>query len=148
MDLIINKIDYSGSIADGPGIRTVLYVQGCNQRCDGCHNPKTWDIKQGKSVLVMDLAQDIRSKSPTKNLTISGGEPLLQVAAVLELVKLLEDFNIALYTGLNLEDVPDELLDNLDYVKVGKYEQNKRCTTENYIGSLNQCFMRGRKGSL
>ena len=77
----------------------------------------------------------------TKNLTISGGEPLLQIPAILELVKNLNDFNIALYTGLNLEDVPEELLDHLDYIKVGRFEKDKRCTTEDYIGSANQRFI-------
>ena len=95
-DLIINSIDYQGSIVDGPGIRTVLYVQGCVKRCKGCHNPSTWDIKNGKSVDINSLASELRKKVTNKKITISGGEPLLQYDAVLELVKLLYDFNIAL----------------------------------------------------
>lgn len=145
MELIINSIDYSGSIVDGPGIRTVLYVQGCNQRCEGCHNPSTWNKKLGRTIAVTELAQDIRNKSITKNLTISGGEPLVQVLPILELVKLLDDFNIVLYTGLNLEDVPAELLPHLDYIKVGKYDKSKHCTTVDYVGSTNQCFINLRR---
>jgi len=145
--LIINSIDYTGSIVDGPGIRTVLYVQGCNQRCEGCHNPRTWDIKAGKSVPTADIADEIRRKSMTKNLTISGGEPLLQIPAVLELVKNLEDFDIALYTGLTLEDVPKELQSRLHYVKVGHYDKSKHCSTVDYVGSTNQCFIDLRRVS-
>ncbi len=141
MNIRINSIDYRGSIVDGPGIRTVLFVQGCKQRCNSCHNPSTWDLNAGESVSVADLADEIRTKSPNKNLTISGGEPLLQVPAVLELIKLLNDFNIVMYTGYELEEVPDEILPYIDYLKVGKYDKEKHCTTIAYIGSENQQFI-------
>ena len=77
MNILINSIDYKGSIVDGPGIRTVLYLQGCEQRCEGCHNTGTWDINIGKFVSVIDLANEIRRRSFNNKLTISGGEPLL-----------------------------------------------------------------------
>jgi len=141
MKLRINSINYRGSIVDGPGIRTVLFVQGCKQRCESCHNPSTWEIDAGISISVIELAADIRNKSKNKKLTISGGEPLLQVPAVLELIKLLHDFNIVLYTGYDFKDVPSELLFHLDYIKVGKYEKDKHCTTIDYIGSKNQQFI-------
>lgn len=141
MKIRINSIDYRGSIVDGPGIRTVLFVQGCNLRCESCHNPSTWEIDAGTSISVSDLAADIRENSKNKKLTISGGEPLLQIPAVLELTRLLDDFNIVLYTGSELEDVPRELLCQLDYIKVGKYEKDKSCTTIDYVGSENQQFI-------
>jgi anaerobic ribonucleoside-triphosphate reductase activating protein len=80
-------------------------------------------------------------------LTISGGEPLLQTPAILKLVKELNDFNIVLYTGYELDDVPRELLDHLDYIKVGKYEKSKRCTTIDYLGSTNQRFIKLGRGN-
>ena len=143
MDIIINSVDYKGSIVDGPGIRTVLYLQGCEQRCDGCHNASTWNIDEGKTVPIDVLCKEIITKSMTKKITISGGEPLLQTPAVLELIKKLKchNFNICLYTGYELEDVPEELLEQLDYIKVGRYEKDKRCTTIDYIGSTNQRFI-------
>ncbi|MHA2143120.1 MAG: 4Fe-4S single cluster domain-containing protein [Candidatus Thorarchaeota archaeon] len=141
MEITINSIDYSGSIVDGPGIRTVLFVQGCKQRCRDCHNPSTWDINAGKTVPVNELVSELQSKSKNRKLTISGGEPLLQVPAVLELVRALDDFNIVLYTGFEIEDVPKELLDHLDYIKVGSYDKEKHCTTVDYIGSMNQRFI-------
>lgn len=141
MHLIINSIDFNGSIADGPGIRTVLYVQGCNRRCDGCHNPSTWDINEGKKISLDDLEKEIRAKTKNKKLTISGGEPLLQLPAIMELIYRLRDFNIALYTGYEEEEVPDKMIKKLDYIKVGKYEKDKRCTTVDYIGSTNQKFI-------
>ena len=141
MDIIINSVDYRGSIVDGPGIRSVLFVQGCDNKCPGCHNSSTWDIDMGKSIAVSDLVDEIRAKTFNKKLTISGGEPLLQAPAVLDLVKRLDDFNITLYTGLELEDVPKDLIEHLDYLKVGKYDVEKRCTTIDYLGSTNQWFI-------
>ena len=146
MNIMINSIDYKGSIVDGPGIRTVLYLQGCEQRCEGCHNPTTWDINKGKSVSVTELANEIRINSYNNKLTISGGEPLSQVPAVMELITLLKDFNIALYTGYELGKVPKELVQKLDYIKVGKYEKEKHCTTMDYIGSTNQRFITLKRG--
>ena len=143
MDIKINSIDYRGSIVDGPGIRTVLYLQGCDLHCEGCHNPSTWNINNGKKVTIDSLVEEIVNKSMTKKITISGGEPLLQAKSVLELSKKLKskNFNITLYTGYELEDVSNELLEYLDYIKVGRYEKDKRCTTVDYIGSTNQRFI-------
>jgi len=143
MEIIINSIDYKGSIVDGPGIRTVIYLQGCEQRCEGCHNPTTWKIDEGKKVSIDSLVNEIVNKSMTKKVTISGGEPILQVNAVLELIKKLKlnNFNIVMYTGYELKDVDEGLFDYLDYIKVGKYDKDKRCTTINYIGSENQRFI-------
>jgi len=146
MNIIINTINYSGSIADGPGIRTVLFLQGCEQKCEGCHNPTSWDIAQGRSIPIEGLVRELRDNAPNRKLTISGGEPLLQYPAVLKLVQSLPEFDIALYTGLELHDVPDEILQYLKYIKVGRYIQEKRCTTVPYIGSTNQKFIEMREG--
>lgn len=139
--IIINCIDYTGSIVDGPGIRTVLFLQGCEQKCEGCHNQNTWNIEDGRTILVEDLISELRSNVLNKKLTISGGEPLLQYSGVFELVKDLVDFDIALYTGFELTDVPNEILNYIKYIKVGKYIHEKRCTTIPYIGSINQKFI-------
>lgn len=141
MKININSVDFSGSIVDGPGIRTVIYVQGCNIRCHNCHNPETWDLNTGIEYDVEQLAEIIKKKSLTKRLTISGGEPLLQYEAVLELVKFLKDYDIVLYTGFELADVNEELLKYLNYIKIGRFIENKICTTQSYIGSSNQKFI-------
>ncbi len=143
--IIINSIDYRGSIVDGPGVRTVLYVQGCKKRCEDCHNPTTWDLNKGKVCWVDEIVEELTQNCLNKKLTISGGEPLLQYPAVLELVKKLENFNIVLYTGFELEDIPKEILNYIDYIKVGKYIKEKRTTTTPYIGSTNQKFVKLNK---
>ncbi|MBN2150941.1 MAG: 4Fe-4S cluster-binding domain-containing protein [Candidatus Lokiarchaeota archaeon] len=141
MQLRINSIDYSNSIVDGPGVRTVLYIQGCDQRCEGCHNPSTWDKGGGIARCVDDVAAELVERCKNKKLTISGGEPILQADAVVELLRLLPGFDVALYTGLELDAVPGQILVNLHYIKVGRYIARERTTTEAYIGSKNQRFI-------
>ena len=148
MKTIINSIDYSGSIVDGPGIRTVLFVQGCIRKCEDCHNPRTWDIAKGKEFDIEDIVEDLRKKCLNKKLTISGGEPLLQYQAILALVKLLNDFNIVLYTGFKFDDVPKEILHHINYLKVGKYIREERSTITPYVGSKNQKFIELRGGKI
>ena len=77
---------------DGPGIRFVLFMQGCPLRCLYCHNPDTWDIADRKYVLTPEevLSDILKIKSFIRNggVTVSGGEPLLQAEFVTELFKL------------------------------------------------------------
>ncbi len=84
---------------------------------------------------------ELRAKVHNKKLTISGGEPLQQYPAVLELLTGLSDFDIALYTGFNLDRVPKEILRLLRYVKVGRYIHEKGSTVLPYVGSSNQQFI-------
>ena len=82
-----------------------------------------------------------------KKLTISGGEPLLQYPAVLELIKKLKFFDITLYTGYDLQDVPKEILHHINYIKVGHFIEKERTTVIPFIGSKNQKFI-NLKGEL
>jgi len=141
MKIKINSIDYRGSIVDGPGIRTVLFVQGCLQRCKACHNPSTWGIDEGKDYYVEEIVEKLTKKCLNKKLTISGGEPLLQYSAILELFKNLNNFDIALYTGFEFEDVPREILKYINYIKVGNFIKEQRTTIIPFIGSKNQKFI-------
>jgi len=141
MKISINSIDYSGSIVDGPGIRTVLFVQGCKRRCEDCHNPSTWDVDKGIYYNVDEIIKELNKNCLNKKLSISGGEPILQYPAILELVRKLKDFDIVLYTGFEFEDIPKEILNYIDYIKVGKFIKEKRTTITPYIGSTNQEFI-------
>lgn len=148
MKMRVHSIDYRGSIVDGPGIRAVLFVQGCELRCPGCHNPSTWDTHKGKTVKTEDLIIELRAKVPNKKLTISGGEPLLQQQAIHELLEGLSDFDVALYTGFELESVPKEIIEHLRYIKVGRYIKEKSSTIIPYVGSSNQKFIDLYKGGI
>ena len=84
VQLNLNSIDYSGSIVDDPGIRTVVFVQGCERRCEDCHNPSTWDKNAGKQIEIKQIVKEIKDQCMNRKITISGGDPLLQYQAVLE----------------------------------------------------------------
>lgn len=75
---------------DGPGLRYVIFTQGCLLRCQYCHNPDTWKIGEGKEVSVEELIADIKDyipflKASGGGVTVSGGEPLLHIPFLIEL---------------------------------------------------------------
>ena len=133
------------SLCDGIGYRTVLFLQGCNLRCTGCQNQSTWDISKGIKTDVKELALKLREKCFNKKLTITGGEPLMQKGALLELLKELRDFDLCLYTGHELSEVPSEILAYLTFIKVGPFVQKLKTTTKPFVGSKNQEFMEMNK---
>ena len=89
---------FSGGTVDGPGIRFVVFMQGCPLRCKYCHNPDSWLLSDGEERTVADLTQEIlryRSYYGEKGgLTVSGGEPLLQIDFVTELLKSVKSYGI------------------------------------------------------
>lgn len=129
------------SLCDGYGYRTVLFLQGCNLRCPGCQNPSTWDIDKGTNIDVKELASILREKCFNKKLTISGGEPLLQKDALIELLQELKDFDLCLYTGHELSEVPEEVLKYLKYIKIGRFVRELKTSMKPFVGSINQEFM-------
>ena len=98
----VHSIETFGSV-DGPGIRYVVFMQGCPMRCLYCHNPDTWDRKGGQEV----SAEEIFRKATRYRayfgkdggITVSGGEPLLQAAFVKELFTLCK--KAGLHTALD-----------------------------------------------
>ena len=136
--IFINSIMKNQSLCDGPGYRTVLFLQGCNLRCKGCHNKESWDIKKGKKVLIEDLANELKKKSFNKKITISGGEPLMQFDSLYSLLLLLEGYDICLYTGYQIDKVPKQILRYLKYIKTGKYIEELKTSTKPFVGSENQ----------
>lgn len=139
--LRINSIMNNPSLCDGYGYRTVIFLQGCIIRCPGCQNPSTWDMDKGTLIEVKDLASILRKKCFNKKLTISGGEPLLQADVLVELLEELKDFDLCLYTGHDLNEVPEEILKYLKYIKVGRFKKELRTSMKPFVGSTNQEFM-------
>ena len=120
------------SIVDGPGIRTVVFTQGCPHKCIGCHNPKTHPFDKGKIVPIKEIVQLLISNPLSKGLTISGGEPFVQPLSVLTLIKeyktLRPNHDIIIYTGYTYESLiklnnPDilEILKLSDYLIDGPF---------------------------
>lgn len=86
MDGYIHSIESFGTV-DGPGLRFVVFTQGCPMRCKYCHNPDTWEIKAGTKMSVDELMQQfLKNKYFYRNggITVTGGEPLLQIDFLLE----------------------------------------------------------------
>ena len=144
MTVFINSIKFNRSLVDGPGVRTVVYFQGCDLRCKGCQNKSTWDMKSGTEVEVEELAALLKKEVCNKKITFSGGEPLMQAEGLIELCKLLGGFSIAVYTGHELEEVPSDLLDHIDYIKTGSFREELKTTVKPFVGSTNQEFRRLR----
>ena len=87
----IHSLESFGAV-DGPGIRYVVFFQGCPLRCIYCHNPDTWPIESGQEMSVEELVDRIRPYHPflrNGGVTLTGGEPLLQSGFVLELTRAL-----------------------------------------------------------
>lgn len=108
----IHSIETLGTV-DGPGIRFVVFMQGCNLRCLYCHNPDTWQTSCGEEKDTDEiLKQILKYKNYLKNggVTVSGGEPLLQIDFVLELFKKLKENEIhtCLDTSGNLFDTENQ----------------------------------------
>ncbi len=91
----VHSIDSFGTV-DGPGIRMIVFMQGCPLRCSYCHNPDTWNTNSGELMTpanILDKYEKI--KDYTKGgITVTGGEPLLQIEFVVELFKLCKQNNI------------------------------------------------------
>lgn len=137
------------SIVDGPGIRYVIFTQGCAHNCPGCHNLHTHNYLGGNLVDVDDVYKDILKNPLVKGVTISGGEPLDQLSEVLKLVLKLKSsgYNIIIFTGYRYEDIYEKSIQNSDYIQIlqnvdividGKYEKNNTNEFLRFRGSCNQ----------
>lgn len=95
------------SVVDGPGLRYVIFAQGCPHRCPGCHNPETWDPAGGYDVAAEELLADITRNPLLRGVTFSGGEPFLQGGAFAALARALRarGYDIVTYTGYVYEDL-------------------------------------------
>lgn len=94
----VHSIETYGTV-DGPGIRYVLFMQGCLLRCQFCHNPDTWKMGDGKLMTVDEIVKDIESylpffKASNGGVTVSGGEPLLHTKFLVELFKELKKLDV------------------------------------------------------
>jgi len=127
----------------GPGLRFVIWVQGCGLGCKGCWNTEMWSFDE-RSPYTVDEILGMVQKEDVEGVTILGGEPLYQSKVLLKLVKKLKEsgYNIMLYTGFEQEEITDldskELFSLSDIVICGRYEEDKRSIYLRWRGSLNQ----------
>ncbi len=118
----ISSIQTLGTV-DGPGVRFVVFTQGCNLRCGCCHNPETWEMGGGSEYSAEELiAKAVRFKEyfgEKGGITLSGGEPLLQAEFAAELFRLAHQngLNTCLDTaGSIMNDAVRDLLAVTDYI--------------------------------
>lgn len=137
------------SIVDGPGIRFVVFCQGCPHHCIGCHNESTHSFDGGYDCDIEKIVSAIDENPLLSGVTFSGGEPVCQAESFLYLAKKIKKRNltIIMYTGYTYEKLIDmcqeepmlkELLSYVDVLIDGKYEQSERDLTLKYRGSRNQ----------
>lgn len=134
------------SIVDGPGIRSVIFTQGCRHKCRGCHNPETWDENGGIEMPILAILDEIKKNCLfTKAVTISGGDPFYQADKLLALVVALKEANyhICVYTGFLFEELVANplyraVLPYIDLLIDGPYRENERTLNLKFRGSANQ----------
>ena len=139
------------SFVDGPGIRFTVFCQGCPHHCVGCHNPATHDFNGGYECEIEKILDAVEKNPMLDGITFSGGEPLCQPEAFLELAREIRSrfpqLNIVIFTGYTYEELQQmwdghptlkELLDLTDYLIDGRYMEKQRDLTLQFRGSQNQ----------
>lgn len=149
--MIVLDIRLSGicreSSVDGEGLRYVVFTQGCKHGCIGCHNPKTHDINGGYLEDTDKIIEEFKLNKILRGITISGGEPMLQANAVLDIAKSVKKLGktVWVYTGYTWEQLMEmnnptivELLNTIDVLVDGKFEIDKHSDNILWRGSSNQ----------
>lgn len=144
------------SIVDGPGLRTVVFTQGCKRRCPGCHNPETHDLLGGKLYEVEEIKEQIVAAKMQQGLTLSGGEPFLQAAACCELAKAAhaKGMDVWAFSGFRQEELasgtPEQqaLLQEVDVLVDGPFMIEQRSLDLIFKGSRNQRTLKLKNGKI
>ncbi|HWR44697.1 4Fe-4S single cluster domain-containing protein [Sporomusa sp.] len=134
------------SRVNGPGLRSVVWVQGCPRRCPGCFNQDMLEFKDKQLVPVDELACSILAESGIEGVTFSGGEPFAQAAVLAELAEFLvkHGLTIMIFTGYRYEELKgaanpdwDRMLAVTDLLVAGPYVEERR-SQDYLLGSSNQ----------
>lgn len=133
------------TMADGPGFRISIYCAGCEHRCPGCHNPQSWNMKNGHKMSIDDLMRIIKDDD-LSNVSFSGGDPFYQVEGFTELARRIKtetQKTIWCWTGFTIEEIrADEhlamMLPYIDVLVDGPYIEALRDTQLHFRGSSNQ----------
>lgn len=144
----LSGISYE-SLVNGPGMRRVFFAQGCKHNCKGCFNPDTHDFNGGEEKDIDDLIKDTLHNPILRGVTFSGGDPWEQADKFAYMAKVFKDngLDIWSYTGYTYEYILEnkdkrlgwnELLNNIDVLVDGKFEEEKKQDGLKYKGSVNQ----------
>lgn len=147
-DIRLSGIAYE-SLVNGPGIRRVFFSQGCKHNCKGCFNPDTHDFNGGENRNMDELIESVLDNPMIKGVTFSGGDPLEQAEKFAYMAKAFKNnnLNIWCYTGYTYEYIREhkdenngwnELLNNIDILVDGKFEEENMQEGLKFRGSTNQ----------
>ncbi len=147
---IIRVVD--GTSVDGPGLRTSIYLAGCDHHCPGCHNPSTWPHNAGEDVSIDEIVEHVAAND--FDVTLTGGDPLYQPQGVKILVNRLKQIglNVWLYTGFTYEEITarHELCDaiaEVDVVVDGPFIASLKDENLMFRGSSNQRLIDNRRST-
>lgn len=133
------------SIVDGPGIRMVIFAQGCKHNCKGCQNPESHSFTGGELMDIDEIINRVKDNPLLDGITLSGGEPFEQVKECSILARKVQELglNVVTYTGYTFEQILAkesfrELLIQTDILIDGKYEQEQKSLMLEFRGSKNQ----------
>ncbi|MFV0295623.1 MAG: 4Fe-4S single cluster domain-containing protein, partial [Hyphomicrobiaceae bacterium] len=119
-----------GSRANGPGLRTVVWLQGCSRRCPGCFNPETHDHSSRRLITASELVRHVQEIGlDCEGISVSGGEPLEQSPALLAFLRNIREqtsLSIVLFSGYTFEEMHDiphgpEIVAHLDVLIAGRF---------------------------
>ncbi|AVD36506.1 anaerobic ribonucleoside-triphosphate reductase activating protein [Clostridioides difficile] len=138
------------SIVDGPGLRMVIWTQGCIHNCKECHNPQTHDLCGGFYMDTEEIINKVKSLKLQKGITLSGGEPFLQPEPLEVIAREAKTngLDVWSYTGFTFEQLLDKrnsayfknlnLLKQIDILVDGKFVAEKKDISLKFRGSSNQ----------
>lgn len=148
MDKLLNIYHlHEGSRALGPGLRYIIWVQGCNQNCRGCISSESRPMTVNQLVRIDTLAESIIHKKDIDGITISGGEPFLQATKLTSLLQMVKEekpnLNVMVFTGYTIEQLCTEkarvFMAYIDLLIDGPYVENLN-NERGMRGSSNQRF--------
>lgn len=137
------------SIVDGPGLRAVIWTQGCLHKCKGCQNPQTHDVNGGGNIPIKLVCDAIDELEYHTGITFSGGDPMYQPLAcnIIASHAKSKGYNIWVYTGFTFEEIMKmsqtkpiyrEFLENIDILVDGRFILEQRDLSLLFRGSKNQ----------
>lgn len=138
------------SVVDGPGLRAVVWTQGCKHECKGCHNPHTHDMNGGFEIDTKEITNQLKKLRLQKGITLSGGDPFEQSEAIMEIAAEAKNIGLDVwaYTGYTFEELIDiknpnyftnlMLIQNIDVLVDGRFIESKRDINLKFRGSSNQ----------
>lgn len=136
------------SLVNGPGIRYVVFFQGCPHHCRGCQNPETHDISGGMEADTDDVVERIRMAKFLDGVTLSGGDPLMQPEACGSIARAVHEMGLSVwvYTGWKMEDIlhdahKREALRYVDILVDGEFVSALQGGESLFRGSRNQRFI-------